>query len=246
MTLQPQNVSVTLPVNQAIEHVKRVLFNRFDLAKWFRIGFCAWLAYLGQQGFSGGYRGGGHPNNVNVQDAAQRARDFLTNNLYWILPVAIVVAVLGLALWVLVVWLSSRGKFMFLYCVARDRAEVSAPWHKFAREAASLFWFRLVLGLIQIVALLPFVIAAAFFIWRMIQRGAPAVGSILALVGLGFTLLLMCVVFWVIARLTTEFVVPIMFLRGGTCLQAWAILRALLASNLGGFVLYFLFQILLS
>jgi hypothetical protein len=41
-------------------------------------------------------------------------------------------------------------------------------------------------------------------------------------------------------------VVVIMFRRAATCLKAWSILRALLAANVGAFVLYFLFQILLS
>jgi hypothetical protein len=52
MTAQPQYISVTLPVGQAMERVKRTLFQPFDLGKWFTIGFCAWLAGLGQRGFA--------------------------------------------------------------------------------------------------------------------------------------------------------------------------------------------------
>jgi len=48
--MTPSPVSVTLPVGPAIENVKRLLFRPFDLSKWFVIGFCAWLAYLGQRG----------------------------------------------------------------------------------------------------------------------------------------------------------------------------------------------------
>ncbi len=246
MTPQTSNVSVTVPVTQAIEHAKRVLFNPFDPGKWFAIGFCAWLARLGQTGFGGSYRGGGRPGNMNVQDAVQRARDFITNNLYWLIPVAIVVVVLGIALGVLIVWLSSRGKFMFLHCVALDRAEIIVPWHKFACEATSLFWFRLVLGLIQFTLILPILGVMAALIWPMIQRGAPTVGGIVAVAGLALVLMLMCLAFWVVHRLITDFVVPIMFLRRGTCLNAWGVLRQLLAANPGGFVLYFLFRILLS
>jgi hypothetical protein len=33
-----------------LERVKRVLFQPFDLGKWFIIGFCAWLAFLGDGG----------------------------------------------------------------------------------------------------------------------------------------------------------------------------------------------------
>ena len=55
MTTQPANVSVTLPISPAIERVKLLLFRPFDLGKWFAIGFCAWLATLGQHGFSFNY-----------------------------------------------------------------------------------------------------------------------------------------------------------------------------------------------
>ena len=74
------------------------------------------------------------------------------DNLSWILPLCIALVIIGIALWVVMMWLSSRGKFMFLHCVALDRAEIGVPWHKFAREGNSLFLFRLVLWLIGMVA----------------------------------------------------------------------------------------------
>ena len=49
----PLEISVTAPVSAALERVKQVLFRPFDLGKWFVIGFCAWLALLGQQGGGG-------------------------------------------------------------------------------------------------------------------------------------------------------------------------------------------------
>ncbi len=245
MTPSAPNASVTLPVGQAVDHVGRILFRPFQLEKWLAIGFCAWLAYLGQQGFRGTYGGGGRHEHVDAQQWFQRAHDFVLNNLYWLVPVAIGVAVLGLALWVLMIWLSSRGKFMFLHCVARDRAEVIGPWHNFAREASSLFWFRLALFGIQLSAILILGTGLGFLGWNIAHRGA-AVGNILGLVLLGGSLLLICLIVALIAKFTTDFVVPILFLRGGKCLEAWEILRGLLVANPGGFVLYILFQILLS
>lgn len=239
------NVSVTTPVGQAIEHVRRVLFSPFQLEKWLAIGFCAWLAYLGQQGFRGTYGGGGRHGNVDVQEWLQRARTYVVDNLYWIVPVAIALVMLGLALWVLVLWVSSRGKFMFLHCLVRDVAEVRAPWRNFAHEASSLFWFRLALGAIQLVAILVLGAAIGFLVWNLAHQGA-AVANILGIVVFGCIFLLICVVVALIAKLTTDFVVPLLFLRGGSCLGAWAVLRSLLAANPGAFVLYILFQILLS
>ena len=53
-------------------------------------------------------------------------------NLHWIVPLVATLLVLGLALGILLLWLNSRGKFMFLHCVALDRAEVTRPWHELA------------------------------------------------------------------------------------------------------------------
>jgi len=135
---------------------------------------------------------------------------------------------------------------MFLHCVVRNVSEVVAPWHRFAREGAALFWFRLVLGLVQLIIVVPLLVAIAITIWRMVQRGAPSPGGVISAILLGLLLVLVCIAVWVVARLTNDFIVPILFLRGGSCLDAWGVLRQLLAANPGEFVLYFLFQILLS
>ena len=63
-------------------------------------------------------------------------------NLGWIIPLAFFVFILLLAIWVFILWLNSRGKFMFVHCVALDKAEVDAPWHKYADPANSLFCFN--------------------------------------------------------------------------------------------------------
>jgi len=45
----PNRISVIDPITPAIERVKEMLFRPFDLRRWFVIGFCAWLAYLGSR-----------------------------------------------------------------------------------------------------------------------------------------------------------------------------------------------------
>jgi hypothetical protein len=47
MVSPPAQVSVIAPIQPAIERARRLLFQPFDLARWFAIGFCAWLARLG-------------------------------------------------------------------------------------------------------------------------------------------------------------------------------------------------------
>src|SRR6185503_13938102 len=136
------------------------LFQPFDLRKWFVIGFGAWLAHLGEQGFQGSYNYGsrhGQRGGGDLQRQFEHAKDYVMSNLGWIVPLVVGVVILALALGLLFLWLNSRGKFIFLHCVALNKAEVAAPWHKFAREGNSLFWFRLVIGLVGLVLTLPLV-----------------------------------------------------------------------------------------
>ena len=255
VTNSHREISVTEPVSPALERVKTMLFKPFDLGKWFTIGFCAWLAFL----FQNGNGGGGFANAFNINNSNNsgpageslrhgyhQGRDFVLDNLDWIIPVAAAAVVLLLALWLVILWLSSRGKFMFLYCVALDKAEVGEPWNKFGREANSLFWFRLVLGLIGMVLMLPMLAGIAVIIVRMILRGEPDAAGIMVAVGLALIFFAAAIVYGLIRKFTTDFVVPILFLRGGKCLAAWREFWGLLADNAGLFTLYILFQIVLG
>jgi hypothetical protein len=263
MTIGPvtnshREISVTEPVSPALERVKTMLFKPFDLGKWFTIGFCAWLAFLGEGGGGGGGANftNSFDNKVNVNNAGSagdslrhgyhQARDYVLNNLDWIVPVAAAAVILLLALGLLILWLSSRGRFMFLYCVALDKAEVAEPWSKFEREANSLFWFRLVLALIGMVMMLPLLGGIALMIVRMVLHGEPDAGGILLAVGLGLIFFAVAIIFALINKFTEDFVVPILFLRGGKCLAAWKEFWGLLADNAGLFTLYILFQIVLG
>jgi hypothetical protein len=246
------HVSVVEPLTPAIERVKTMLFRPFDLGKWFVIGFCAWLAELGKPhggGIQIGGRGGpslrgGRPDVAEIMD---RARDFLgvalnyvQANLYWILPVAVMV----IAFSILITWLSSRGRFMFLHCVAGDKAEVTLPWKKFSRHGDSLFVFRIVLGFISLIA-----VGAAVYTGILLFAGAALTGSggaaVMVVVAVFISMIVLGVVLSLIQKLTTDFVAPIMFLRTESCTAAWREFLGLLSANMGRFALYILFQIVI-
>src|SRR2546423_798858 len=148
----PQQISLTLPASQAFYRVKRLLFVPFDPAKWFVIGFCAWLAGLGRSGFGGqfGFKQGFNPGAAatNIQQWLQQGRSYVLLHLLWIIPVGVLITLVGLAVWAVILWVSSRGHFMFLHCVALEKAEVRVPWLQYASQAHSLFLFRLVLTVI--------------------------------------------------------------------------------------------------
>ena len=239
----PREISVTEALEPAYERVKLILFKPFDLTKWIVIGFCAWLAGFGESGGGGGGFNGfndggnhgfnGHNGGEQLRHFYGEAKEYVLVNLYWIVPVALVLAVVLLTIWLLVLWLSSRGKFMFLHCVALNRAEVEVPWRNFAGPANSLFRFRIVVALIGIVLMVPLLAFIAISIGRMVLQGEPNVAGVMSALGLFLLFLLLALVLALIHKLMVDFVVPIQFLRGGTCLSAWRELNRLLAAHPG-------------
>ena len=252
---RPPEISVAEPITPAYERVKQMLFRPFDLGKWFTIGFCAWLAALGE---AGGFNGGSFNNGSNhhynngsslgetLQQGYYQSRDYVLSNIAWIAPLAIFVVLLTLTLWVVMVWLSSRGKLMFLHCIATNKAEVQQPWTHYAGVANSLCWFRLGLGVVGMVVMLPLMALIAIIILKMVMAGEANAPAIMLAVGLFMVFLLLAVVFGIIQKFLEDFVVTILFLRGGTCCSAWREFGGLLMARPGQFALYILFQIVLA
>jgi hypothetical protein len=241
----PVEVSVTAPVSPAIERMKQILFRPFDFGKWITIGFCAWLAYLGTMGYNYGQTTSS--NRSSHSTSLEHARAYVAANLTWIIPVAIVCVLIFIALCVLILWLQSRGIFMLLHCVALNRGEVVAPWHKYAREARSLWLFKLCLLAAGLVFVTPLVGAMFWVFSAPFRTGArlpPAAFAVLSVM----VLIWICVAvpLGVVSGLTRQFAATIMYLRGVTCLEAWGVLLPIVHANAGRFILYLLFEIVIA
>ena len=135
---------------------------------------------------------------------------------------------------------------MFLHCVALNKAEVRVPWEQFAGAGNSLWQFRLGLGLVGMVVMLPLLALLIVPVLKMVMRGAPNAAGIVLAAGALLVLIAVGTGFAVIGKLLTDFVVPIMFLRRKKCLAGWSEMGGLLAAHIGSFVLYFLMQIVLG
>jgi hypothetical protein len=239
-------VSVIEPIGPAFEKVKTILFSPFDLRKWFVIGFCAWLAFLGKSGGGNGGGGGRGGRLPEAREAFGEAKGFVLENLVWIIPVALIGVMLIIVLWLVSIWLSSRGRFMFLHCVAENKAEVKVPWAKFRQHANSLFLFRIVLVLIGFAVIgLPCLLAVGL-IAIMIAGSIPSVAGVLGIVMIVLMIVTISIILALISKFTMDFVVPIMSLRTTSCTAGWREFLTILSVNKARFVLYILFQIVIA
>ena len=244
MTPQQLNISVIDPIGPAFEKVKVILFKPFDLGKWFVIGFCAWLAYMGRGGFNFNFP---HRYSQSGSQHFHQAKDFFVDNLPWVILAGAIMFILMIVICVVIIWLSSRGRFMFLHCVATNKAEVKIPWTKFRKHANSLFVFRIVVGIISFLCFALLVGTIVLFIILAARSRLHIIApAIVGLILLFLIIIPIAIAFALLLKFTYDFVVPIMFLRTTGCIAAWREFLTILSANKARFALYILFQIVIS
>lgn len=255
------NISLTEPVNLAIERMKRMLFRPFDFAKWVYLGFTAWLAGL-TEGGGGNFRlpsDLGDLNKTGVKKIGEEPfRDIFAEleklDLILVLGVVAGVVFLILAFSLLLTWLSSRGSFMFLDNAVRDRAEVKQPWREYRIQGNSLFVWRYVFGLVSFFVFLFLILAVVLgflqqaemvpgFVSRAVKLPLiswAALVTLISLTGLLFLALLYIYLF------LDDFVVPIMAGFGLQTNAAWGKFLELFRAHTGSFLLYGIFKAVLN
>jgi hypothetical protein len=248
-------ISVSEPINQAIDRATRMLFKPFSAGKWFTLGFSAWLAQLGEGGGNNfdvsDFRGGpptppgpGGPTSPQSNaELMEEVKQFLLDNAWWMAPLL----VLGIAIWVALTWVRARGKFMFLEGVAYDRAAVVEPWKRLATPANAYFRFELLLTVLMIVSLVAVLALSLVIALPDIQAEELTASGITAIVVGSFLLLVWGLGFGVIGAIADDFLIPLMYLRGGTVGTAWGeFRRSLLPGNFGSFTLFYLLRLVLG
>lgn len=244
-------LSVVDPVNAAIEQARRVCFRPFDIGKWFIVGFCAFLAAFVEGGANVptnfNFQSGGGPSGKSFAEDLRTGIDWIQAHLAILAIIGLFVLIVGLVLGALFIWLGSRGQFMFIDNIARNRGAVIAPWKEYRKEGDSLFWFHFLFGLAVLAAILAVPVGAIFIALPDIQtqKFGSAAGTGLAVGISGF---LVVVLFSALVNLfLNDFVVPIMYLRRIGVMEAWREFRtSMLAGHVGTFVAYVLFKILIS
>ena len=246
--------SVVEPLSRAFERTGRILFKPFDLTKWLTLGLAAFLISLGD--CSGGGGGGGNTGfqfqgdrsfRRDVERGVRDASEWAEEHIVWVLLAGSVVALVVLALWLVFVWLSSRGQFLLLDGVVRDRAAVTEPWGEYRREGNSLFRFSILFQALFGVLVLCVVGLALLVAWEDLDRGRFEVGAVVALIFGGGFVFLASVVAGLIGLFLTDFVVPAMYARRMNVMAAWRVtIDEVLRPQLGPVVLYVLMRIAIA
>ncbi|MCP3964636.1 MAG: hypothetical protein GY719_42950 [bacterium] len=245
-------ISYSEPLSRGYAHMKRMLFEPFDLGKWFVVGFGCWLAQLVDGGGGGG--GGDWSGLADLTEdsdaatltplAASNWEDFFGEGAFALgcgVMIAILVLVL-LALIPLVLWLSSRGRFIFLDNVIHDEAAIKKPWHEFREIGNSLFLWRLGFFFAALVLVLVLIAPLGLGIYYMVNDSSSALAIPLIVLG-SVAVMLAAIGISYVEMFLKHFVVPIMHREGLRTNAAWGRFLPLFKQNTGKFLLYGLFLV---
>jgi hypothetical protein len=233
-------ISFVEPLSRAWERMRRMLFAPFELARWLVLGFSAWLAGLASSDW-GGKLIGNAPDSIDEHELVPfdlgELTDAITDHLVW-LPLVLLAVLVVAAILIALLWVSSRGKLVFLDNVVHERAAIVEPWRRLGRLGSSLFWWRLgfaviVLGLVLAVLaaiLLPAAAASVADTLRGLSIAAILLGA-LALATIAVAALLTLL-------LLESFVVPIMYRFELSATAAWRTLLPWLKRYPGWFLAY--------
>jgi len=239
------NIAYMNPLSRAWNRMKKALFHPFDLSKWFAVGFTSFLAGLtdfhGRGGNLNSRWHGGH----DIRHFPGNAWEWLMENPGWFYLILFGVLFL-IGLGILLTWLSSRGKFMFLDNVVHNRAQVVKPWHQFKKLGNSLFLWRLCFGLICFAIVIVFLIFCFNIIFNGPGSGFRGSVSVLAIIGLALLWISFAIITGYINLLLNDFVVPIMYKNDTTTVKAWGRFLHLFKQHILYFIFYGLVMFLLG
>jgi hypothetical protein len=235
-------VSYVPCLKRSWERSRRMLLKPFRIETWLVLGFAAFLS----EWLSGGWsnlmsgRGGGGPRMQYHLDRLEWFRELLVWG-----PLVAMVLLAALVVALVFQWLGARGKFVFLDGVLHERAAIVEPWKRFARLGNSLFLWKLgfwvVTGIVVggvVVSMIGTGVLAFLGLRTPVAVAPPLALGVLLAMSLG-------VIFAFVLLMVDDFVVPLMHRHSIGVLEAWRRFLPLLRQELGAFVLYALFVLLL-
>lgn len=235
------------PLRRAWNHAREMLFRPFNVGTWLVVGFSAWLANL----MDGGGGGGGFPRprpgmRWQMSDVAGPIRDawsWITHHPHLAALIG-GAAVVGITVALLLLWISSRAKFVFLDNVMNRRGHIAEPWRRFRSLANSLFLWRIGFFFISValIAALAAVLLAAVGGLSGLGFATPRTAVLTAMGALFAVLLIVGTAY--VALFVDSFVVPLMARYDLTATAAWAMLLPWAEARFGAFLLYGLFVLL--
>lgn len=222
--------------------MKQMLFKPLDLARWFSMGFCAWLAAIGSGGCSASipdknmftsFKNNPNPNADvgaminNIQAQYHTFMDAHPEVAAAIMAIIFVVIAASIAWMLVATWLRSRGAFMLVHRWHRPDDTVSQSWAAGRGLGRSLFLWRVIFGCLMSILLIGLTGALVItVVLPFVRAHTLAPGGLFWILGLSCGLLLVVSCWGTVNLMLDAFVVPVMYWRRVGVLDAWRVVLA--------------------
>lgn len=236
---QPK-IEIFQPFGAALELMKRILFQPFEFTKWLVIGFAAFLSGAWGSGLSfrfpkgdWSFRSVSH-NNMSISESLPS----------WFFPFIGVIVACALVIILVLMWISSRARFIFTDCVMKNRAAIVVPWQEYRRQGNSFFLFSLAVMFLTLLLMGVFVLLIVLPMGLFAGgKGSAGFGAatVCALVFSGLIWLAFATFFAVVS----QFMVPVMYRRRCRAREAFFDVSRLVLARPGPIILFVLFGIVL-
>jgi hypothetical protein len=222
----------------------RDLFGAATPERWLTLGF---LAFLDQCGRSGG---ASRAQMVLPQRDTGSAQAAAGEALRWLGQHAVLSAVLagaavavGIALTALVLWVNSRGTFMYLDNVASGRSDVARPWREHADRAASYFAWSFGLAVATFVFFLALLVPVVWSVMTLAREGRARVAVAIVVLVASLLVAGACLAAAGLLSLALrDFAAPIQWYEDVSCTEALRRVRGLVLREPLLFLVYVLLK----
>ena len=270
-----KNIEVFPIFQRAFHRMSIILFKPFDIAKWFFLGFSAWLGMMfsGQNGgnfnFKYSYKLDASDETANINIPAEindtlrklftsegtfveRICNFfgINESLFWTIVYGgiFVIAIIAI-IYVVMLWISSRFKFIFIENLAQNHTEISEPWYKYKNLGNSAFLWQLsYTGISLLFFVISFIIGMSL-IYPIIVQAVRSSDFSFSATSFAYALLfsgvfvIFVIIFALVFYFFQQFVIPIMYKKHIGAMAAYKDFLELLKNNFLTFFLFFLLQI---
>lgn len=248
------HMDVTGSLSLAWDRMKLVLFQPFNIMTWLAIGLMVFMEMLGQPSGgnfnipdtgSGGSPGGGVRSPADVADVIDEFFVKVSDNIELVLGIGIPVLGLVIGLYLLFLWLSSRGMLMFVRAVARNDARVGDNWRATRFLVGSLWKVRAVVQAINWLVVLGGLVGLFFVLYRLLRRDETEwTAYVFELGPLVLVWTLVALVPALVSLVIRNFVAPMMLQFQESCGDAFRRFLPVLLTNVGPLVLFVVLRML--
>lgn len=236
-------IQIIAPFKAALEWMKMMLFQPFDLAKWLTIAFAAFLAGHWSNNFQVTRFGNMSQWNYRFQRNGVTPDGF-SDIQPWLIALIAGLVLFGLIIGIVLAWVSARGRFLFTDCIVKNRGAIAEPWREYRREGNSYFLFSLFVGFCFLVLLGLLALCGWLLFGGMSGRNNDGGVSVVFIV-----LAAVAALFWIVLSilfgLVSHFMVPVMYRQRCSAREAFFDVVKLIAAHPGPFVLFALFSVAL-